>query len=282
MSTRTAFDRVFDFAPRSRAVAGWAAVATALHVGGALAIARRATAAPVREPTLEVVLTPDLTPDLEPIEPPPAHEEPELPAKEEAPPAPVAPAAPPAAPKPAAPPPVAPPPAAKAGEVLTAKDDAPKGEDEPVSFVSDPNGSTWGHGVVAKGGTADVGAKGAAAAGTGTTPIAPIATAKPLAPPTQPQPATNLSRKPTLSDPNACKGFFPSGADDDEGAVTLRVVVRVDGSVASANVVKESPSGQGFGASARACLLARTFSPGLDPEGRPTLAAATVVVRFSR
>ncbi len=52
------------------------------------------------------------------------------------------------------------------------------------------------------------------------------------------------SRKPTLSDPNACKGFFPSDAEDDLAQVSLLVVVKPNGQVVSASVVAENPKGQ--------------------------------------
>jgi len=148
-----------------------------------------------------------------------------------------------------------------------------------VSFVTDPNGGEYGSGVVAKGGTAAVGLSGA------TLPAAP--TASVVAPPPPPKatveaPVENLSRKPSLDVPDACKGYFPSSADDDRAVVTLRVTVRANGEVAAAHVVSESPKGQGFGAAARGCLLARKFTPGLDEAGRPALAQATVNVRFSR
>jgi protein TonB len=175
-----------------------------------------------------------------------------------------------------------PPPAAKAGEVLTAESE-PAAADDPVSFVSDENGTTFGHGVVAKGGSAEVGKPGATPTGTGLSAL-PVGSGPAVAPPLSPVPVptTNLSRKPMLPDPNACKGHFPNGADEDSGTVTLTVVVRPDGGVSSVAVVSEDPKGQGFGAAARTCLLGRTFDPGLDEAGKPTLAKATIKVRFSR
>ena len=95
-------------------------------------------------------------------------------------------------------------------------------------------------------------------------------------------PVLNLSRKPSLDVPDVCKGYFPTAADDDRALVTLRVIVRASGAVQSATVVAEDPSGQGFGAAARTCLLARTFTPGLDEAGHPAMAQTTVNVRFSR
>src|SRR4051812_42936308 len=65
-------------------------------------------------------------------------------------------------------PPVQAPAAARAGALLTAKDDTSKPSDAPpVDFVTEPSGTTYGGGVVARGGTADFGVRGATAAGVG-------------------------------------------------------------------------------------------------------------------
>jgi hypothetical protein len=82
------------------------------------------------------------------------------------------------------------------------------------------------------------------------------------------------------SDP--CRGGFPPDARDDAGDVSARVIVRPDGSAASASVDAESPQGQGFGAAARACLLATRFAPGVDRAGAAVTAPAVVHVRFRR
>lgn len=175
--------------------------------------------------------------------------------------------------------------AAKAGNLLVAKDDGPKaGGDEPVSFVTDPNGSSYGSGVVAKGGTADVGLPGAKVGGVvtpGKTLAAPTATFVAPAAPTI-VPAANLSRMPKLEEANACKGFFPGGADDDAADATLVVVIKPDGGVSSASIVLESPKGQGFGSAARTCLLSKRFLPGLDKSGAAVLSSTTIRVHFSR
>jgi hypothetical protein len=176
--------------------------------------------------------------------------------------------------------------AAKAGNLLTAPDDAHEsGGEEPVSFVTDPNGSSYGSGVVAKGGTADVGLPGAKVGGvvtTGKTLANPGTTF--VAPPAAPTivPAANLSRMPKLEEANACKGFFPSGADDDSADATLVVVIKPDGGVSSASVVLETPKGQGFGNAARTCLLSKRFVPGLDKSGTAVLSSTTIRVHFNR
>jgi hypothetical protein len=46
--------------------------------------------------------------------------------------------------------------------------------------------------------------------------------------------------------------------------------------------VSEAPSGQGFGAAARTCMLGQVFEPALDRDGRPAATALNVNVKFSR
>ena len=162
---------------------------------------------------------------------------------------------------------------------MTAKESAPSAKDELVDFVTDPAGSTYGSGVVARGGTAEHGERGATAAGVGSTPV-PVRAAAP------PQDglvaAANLSRRAALNERDACAGFYPSEAEVDSGAVTLTVVVRADGGVSSASVVSESPVGQGFGKAARACLQKKRFEPSLDRSGTAVAAATTIKLRFVR
>jgi protein TonB len=162
---------------------------------------------------------------------------------------------------------------------VTAKSDTPSAKnDDLVDFVTDPNGTSYGSGVVARGGTADHGEKGATVKGVGTAP-APVA----VAPPSDGLvPAANLSRRATLNEPNACAGYYPSEADADSGAVTLTLVVRADGAVTSSAVLSESPAGQGFGKAARACLQNKRFEPSLDRAGNVVAAATTLKVRFVR
>ena len=62
----------------------------------------------------------------------------------------------------------------------------------------------------------------------------------------------------------------------------VMVVVAKSGAVSSATVLSESPAGQGFGAAARACLLAKHFTPALDREGQLAATAVRVNIRFSR
>jgi hypothetical protein len=173
-------------------------------------------------------------------------------------------------------------PAAKAGNLLTDPD--PTGDKDVPTFVTDPNGQEYGSGTVAKGGTGDFGKAGAAASGvpngTGTgTPAK-----GPPAPPPAPTivAAADLSRKPTLANSNACNGYFPNDADDNEATVLVSLVVKPDGSVSSVSLVSEDPRGQGFGAGAKRCLSAQKLSPGLDRSGAAVTAAIQIRIHFTR
>jgi periplasmic protein TonB len=170
-------------------------------------------------------------------------------------------------------PPKAAAPAAHAGALLTAGESTQA--DDPVSFVTDENGATYGSGVVARGGTAEHGvgpdrtpprsaAPAAGPAGNGLTPEA------------------DLSQKPRLQDADACRGYFPRSTEIDSGVVSLSVVVRADGRVSVATILGETPAGEGFGAAAKACILAQHFSPALDRAGRPAATATAVRLRFVR
>lgn len=173
-----------------------------------------------------------------------------------------------------------PPQAARAGALLTAKENAPSQKiDDLVDFVTDPSGTSYGSGVVARGGTADRGERGATAKGIGSAAVTAAVTAPPgdglVA-------AANLSRRAALNEPNACAGFYPSEAEADSGSVTLTLVVRADGVVASSSVLSEAPAKQGFGKAARACLQQKRFDPSLDRAGKPVAAATTIKVSFVR
>jgi periplasmic protein TonB len=210
-----------------------------------------------------------------------------------APPAPTAPPAPAAPPAPTAPvpEPTAPAPrrggarasapaAARAGALLTARSDPDREQASgaPVDFVTDPSGGSYGSGVVSRGGSAELGIAGGRAAGTGNVPaaVSPAGRGDGLTP------AANLSRAARLTEPDACRGYYPPDTTFDVGQVTVTVVVRAGGEASSVAVLAESPSGQGFGQAARACLLSTRFSPALDKGGRAVSTAATIHVRFSR
>ncbi len=176
----------------------------------------------------------------------------------------------------------APPAAARAGALHLAKSEPASAaqNDEAVDFTNDPNGASYGGGVVAVGGTAQFGAAGARA-----TPFAGLA---PKAPPA-PKPAgdtlvplSDLSRKPALPGSDPCRGFFPSGAQDDVGDVAVLVTVNASGRVTNTQLLSEAPSKQGFGAAARTCLASQHFVPALDRGGNAAATAVRVNLRFSR
>lgn len=205
--------------------------------------------------------------DAEPPPPPPPPEpEPETPKLAE----------------PTAAPAAAPPPAARAANLMTAKEDVPSAQtpDEPVDFTTDPNGTSFGGGVVARGGTADFGVKGAVAGPA--RPAAPEAKATGSSTGSELVPLANLSRKPSLGESDPCRGFFPSSAPSDTASAGVFVVISKAGKVTSARVVTESPAGEGFGAAARACMMSKSFLPALDRSGNPAATSLRVNVRFRR
>jgi TonB family protein len=245
-------------ADESLGLAPWLTLALVLH--GAIALAHRAAPKP------DAIVTPPLQIDLAPPEPPALRS----PEPEAAAPVPEATARPAAShPKAAVEPRVF----ARAGKVLTAGDAQEAGD--PVSFVTDPEGNTYGAGVVAKGAVAERSTE------PDRSPVkgpegAPSARADALTA------LSDLSRRPALEGDDPCRGFFPSRADRDEGRVTLNVVVQPTGAVGAVTVIGETPVGEGFGDAARTCLAAQKFVPALDRAGRPTRTATQVRIHFTR
>ncbi|OJY30448.1 MAG: hypothetical protein BGO98_27390 [Myxococcales bacterium 68-20] len=139
-------------------------------------------------------------------------------------------------------------------------------------------GTSYGSGVVARGGTAEQ--------STGGRPRVVAPPAPPVATGTGNGdgivPAASLSRPARLQGDDPCGGFYPNEATADSGSAAVSLVVLPSGKVARASVASESPSGQGFGAAARRCLTASSFTPALDKSGRSVAAEVTVRVRFSR
>lgn len=257
---------LFGRAARKRGLVtmGWA-LALAAHAGAALMFANHRSA-PASERTPPPV-------DVEFVNPAPPP--PPVPVPEEAPP-PVKAAATPTVPA------AAPPAAARAGALHTAAPDAAPQQqiEEAVDFTTDPNGKSYGGGVVAVGGTATFGAAGAR--------VTPVAGNAPFAPATTHPagdgltPASNLSRKPRLPGSDPCRGFFPSAAEDDVGDVAVMVTIAKSGRVSSTQLLSETPRGQGFGAAARTCLASQNFVPALDRDGNAAATAIRVNLRFSR
>ena len=247
---------------RGLALAGWV-LALGGHVGLALLFAnhRPQAAAGHEPPPVEVEF---VTPP-EPPPPPPS----EAPAE----------ASKPEAPSAAAP---APPAAARAGALHLAQPDAapaPQAE-AAVDFTTDPQGASYGGGVVAVGGTATFGAAGARVVPVaGNAPSAPVQ-ARPLGDVLTP--ASDLSRKPRLPGSDPCRGFFPGSAQDDVGDVAVMVTIGKAGRVSNTRLLSETPRGQGFGAAARTCLASQSFVPALDRAGNSAATAIRVNLRFSR
>jgi hypothetical protein len=164
-----------------------------------------------------------------------------------------------------------------AGKILAVESRvASNAAEAPLDFVTDPNGTSYGYGVVSRGGsnTSD-GPKGAsAAAGPSAAPIAAPAPALAA--------AADLSERPHLGVGDPCRGFFPAAASADAAAAVLRVVVEPNGKVRAVTLVSETPSGQGFGAAARECLRGQRFSNPRDHDGKAVATATTVRVRFER
>jgi hypothetical protein len=258
---------IFDgIAPRRAfGVLGWG-VAIGAHLLAAGFALTESKPAPPPPPPLEVELA---APEPPPPPPPPVVTPP--------PPEPVV--QPEAAPKLAAAPP---PEAARVGALVTAKADPEpsKAADEPVDFTNDPSMVGFGSGVVAIGGKADFGQKNArpnspAPAGTGTRGVAQAAGDALV-------PASDLSRKPALGESDPCRGFFPSGAEDDVATAAVMVTIGKNGAALAVQILSESPPKQGFGAAARACMSGKRFSPALDRDGNPAKTAIRVNIRFTR
>ncbi|GAC1366915.1 MAG: hypothetical protein NVSMB47_18140 [Polyangiales bacterium] len=180
-----------------------------------------------------------------------------------------------------------PPPLGALGKLLA--DDKPvekkAGEPEPYTFNTDPDGKEFSGGTSGVGGGPDPGLAGGKTGGVPGGTGTGVAAKGPLVAPAPPKPESTVdrSRAPKLSEPNACRGFFPADADDDTATVQLLVTVQPNGKVASATVLSEDPKGQGFGRAARTCLMTKTFDqPALDRDGTPIAKSTTVNLKFVR
>jgi protein TonB len=162
---------------------------------------------------------------------------------------------------------------AAAGRLLTAEP-SPSHTDTnaPLDFVTDPDGKSYGFGVVSRGGTsAGEGVKTAV-----TTAVAPAPVAPSLAAP------ADLAEKPHLLAEDPCRGFYPGGASIDAAAAVVRVIIEPSGKVRDVTLVSETPAGEGFGAAARQCIRQQRFSPPRDHDGHGVATATTIRVRFDR
>ncbi len=198
---------------------------------------------------------------VELVQPPPPP--PPTPPREQAPPPPR-----PAVPKVKAPKQVAehstPPPPAQAGNII-AREQRP---DEPADLTGETfvtgRASSYAGGVTTS---------------SGTNPMA-VQTREvdPRASPVQPDRSSPVG----LEDPD-WKCPWPREAENeqiDEQIALVRVVVRADGTVESANIVRDP--GHGFGQAALACALQTRFIPAHDRDGRPIRSQSSVRVRFTR
>jgi protein TonB len=159
--------------------------------------------------------------------------------------------------------------AAHAAEIMTTE--TPNDPRQRDAIVTQAGPGASGSGVVAARGTASIGAPGAVAGGKiGGTGIGAGAG------------GPDLSRAPTIIDPDPCRGFFPDAAEDDSALVDIDVAVDGDGRVRTASVLGESPPGQGFGSAARRCFSSMRVRPALDRAGREVAGRMRLRFRFTR
>jgi len=217
--------------------------------------------ASVRPSPPPVVLEVDTAPAPPPTPPPAPEPEPEG-----------APAASPSRPSLAAPTPARAAPAAQAGRVLAAADDAPAVAD--FTIVEGAAASYVG-GVTTRAGTSRTeGGAARAPTGTGAAGSAGTGAAGSAG-------ADRSRRARPLGSDWDCSSMFPASASTDTATVTIVARVRPDGRPDAITIVADP--GQGFGAAARACALRQRYEPAEDPSGTPILAStAPFRVRFTR
>jgi len=163
-----------------------------------------------------------------------------------------------------------------AGKLLTAEASAAD-SDAPLDFVTDPNGTSYGFGVVSRGGAGTgEGTKGPVA-GTTATPAVAVPKAAPALTPSE-----DLSEKPRLLAEDPCRGYYPRAASVDSASAVVRVVLEASGQVRNIDLLSETPPGEGFGNAARLCLKQQRFSSARDRTGRAVATATTIRVRFER
>jgi hypothetical protein len=156
---------------------------------------------------------------------------------------------------------------APAGPLLTTVATTPSA-DEPVRFVSDPNGRGYASGVVAR----------------ATTPAPVPATPPPALPRAADAitPESELQRPPGLIGGDGCRSEFPRRASADVGQVRAIAIIDAAGAMTRLELESETPRAQGFGAAARACLSHQRFAPALDKHGLPARARLRVTLHFAR
>jgi protein TonB len=168
-----------------------------------------------------------------------------------------------------------PPPAAAAAPIMTSQPDPNKIEDMTDSIVTG-NGPGNG-GITMNQGNAAGPGRGTGTATTGT----PTGTGT-VAPPPPPVSTVDHSKVASaMSGDWRCP--FPPAADiagiDDANAV-VEVVVKPDGTPASARIIRDP--GNGFGAAAVSCAMRERFHAALDHDGNPIQQSKQFNVKFSR
>ena len=163
-----------------------------------------------------------------------------------------------------------PPDVARAAEIVTAE--VPKEREPEDAVVTQAGVGASGSGLVAAGGAATVGLPGAKAGGAPDGKIG--GTGVPG--------GRDLSRAPSIIDPDPCRGYFPDGAEDDSALVDIDVSVGGDGRVQTTSVLGESPRGQGFGSAARRCFSSMRLRPALDRSGRAVPGRMRLRFHFTR
>lgn len=164
-------------------------------------------------------------------------------------------------------------PAAQAGKVLAAKDDAQPSAMADFTMVQGA-GASYAGGVTTANGAARV-----AATAVNASPVAPPGgaggngtrvAARDLSKPARP-----------VGDNWDCSALFPSSAGVDSATVVIVVRVSPKGGAESVSVVRDP--GQGFGPAARACALKQRYAAAEDRDGNPVAATtAPFRVRFTR
>ncbi|MCA9623137.1 MAG: energy transducer TonB, partial [Myxococcales bacterium] len=168
---------------------------------------------------------------------------------------------------------------AEAPDVMTAPDTAPVDLTGENTFVTKPGSQSTGGGLTSKGGSSKtpVRNKNARSGGKGRRSSKGSGTGKRK----RSGGGRDLSRGISGNFRGSCP--FPPQADlnkIDKATVQLSLTVGPDGRVLNATVVGDP--GYGFGAAARRCVMAQTFPPPLDSDGKPTTITQVASYHFNR
>ena len=163
--------------------------------------------------------------------------------------------------------------AAKASQILAAKDDDVMDFTKDVYTVG--SSDRFSGGDTRSDGTNDkaVSAPHVAATGTGNGQAAPPAQVM----------AVDLSRTASLAGSGEWRCPFPPEADADqvdEASAIIEVVVGADGKAARASILQDP--GHGFGREARSCAMRESYVPALDRDGKTVASSKKFRVKFER